>query len=89
MPEDQQRKITVEQLAEMTALGFKDMQDRLQFLATREELAEFKSEVIENLRTREDRISNRLDQFLNTIGQDHEGRLSRIERQVNELEKQL
>ena len=86
---EHKEETTVEELAEMTAKGFAGMDERMKTLASKDELAEMKTEILENFGNLQRDVAGQLNMFLNTVRADYENRLSDIEEEVQELKQRL
>ncbi|MFN7140111.1 MAG: hypothetical protein ACK4UN_12320 [Limisphaerales bacterium] len=82
-------EVTIEELAEMTARGFAGVDERLKTFATKDELAEMKTEILENFGNLQRDVSGQLNLFLNTIRKDYENRLSKVEEEVHDLAQRV
>ena len=79
--------VTIEKLAEITAHAFQEVQEQLDTLATKDDLAVLRAEMKENFHTLDQGVAKRLDSFLNVIRHDYEHRLTRAERDIRELQR--
>lgn len=82
-------EVTVEELAEMTAKGFAGVDERIKTLASRNELDEMKTEILENFGNLQKEVSGQLNLFLNTIRKDYEDRMSKVEGEIHELAQRV
>lgn len=80
------QEVTTEELAEMAANGFREVHERLRMTATKDDLAEMKTEILENFRALHQDTSGQFSSFLNSIRKDFGECLDQVEEDVPALQ---